>query len=1005
MSPSSSPLIGGPPPKASPTERTKFTFPSRSPPAFKSDVKTLPELPRRINRPSSTLKKLKTELDKSDKKAKKGKKDEEDEDADVIPFTVIRVSSSVSQVRPEIKVDGEQNEEEEQKEVIQLKTSKEPSKPNAKKETEKKKFPSRNRSPFLRPAAKFPEIKIAEVKTPSSILSRAREKKLNATKPPKISTRPTIRIRQPGKDYTVRPPIPRPTQARKQNTAKLSSVNTRPRTRPTIATKTPVVFTKIPFRENSIFVTSNQFVTRPTTESATTEATTAESKLETTSITSDSFRPLVAFTTSTTESSTEAEEEQTSISSDTFRARKPTVRLRPATPPAETTTAETNPATTSTTEDENYTPAASTTTPFSPTEESTTESTDLKEENRSSGAGRGSSRFQPNRAIQRLLGRRKPFLKRPKSPVEETTKASFINRFRSTSFTLEDEVIKESTTPSPDNDIFVPTRKSFLKRIRISTTEAPPRPTPFRRRNRFRSTRTPFVITSPDPLSNDISSTERIPDNDRSERLEDLMKKDKKVKKNRDEKKLVTIDYPFDIEENDFGEEDLDDFPDEEVSVLLESEKNKKRKGVIVKVPKKVEWNPTKTNNDASSTTSGPLVTPRPISRSTFTLGPQARSTLTTDAPPAVRFSSTTQLPPRARPTSRFSSSTADIPPRARPTSRFSISTTAAPRKARPTSRFATTVGNTVRIEQSTVAGPSTTPRSVRLGVARSSTERPAVPRSTTTADPNQVEEEDVTESFFITPFPALLDPAYDPCSISDACGPNAKCTPRGSEPVCSCPVGFSGIPRDGVPDPAHGCVRTPEKCVEQNSAFFLSNCPEGQSCVRSFCLPKCTKDQQCSLGERCVDGNCIKICFYDAHCLAGEFCEKTSTNGNNGVCLAGCRRDTNCPFGQICVDDKHGGKKCEDGCHFNNDCGVKTACVNHTCSDPCIGFSECGTNAVCEVVSHAPTCKCPSGFRELNSPYVACVPAKLNLARIECLKDSDCATGLDCIDWQCSPG
>ena len=30
---------------------------------------------------------------------------------------------------------------------------------------------------------------------------------------------------------------------------------------------------------------------------------------------------------------------------------------------------------------------------------------------------------------------------------------------------------------------------------------------------------------------------------------------------------------------------------------------------------------------------------------------------------------------------------------------------------------------------------------------------------------------------------------------------------------MCSCPSGFSGIPRDGLPDPAHGCVRTPERC------------------------------------------------------------------------------------------------------------------------------------------------------------------------------------------------
>ena len=33
--------------------------------------------------------------------------------------------------------------------------------------------------------------------------------------------------------------------------------------------------------------------------------------------------------------------------------------------------------------------------------------------------------------------------------------------------------------------------------------------------------------------------------------------------------------------------------------------------------------------------------------------------------------------------------------------------------------------------------------------------------------------------------------------------------------------------------------------------------------------------------------------------------------------------------------------------------------------------------------MSHAATCRCPEGLRELNSPYVACVPEGMNLARL----------------------
>ena len=77
-----------------------------------------------------------------------------------------------------------------------------------------------------------------------------------------------------------------------------------------------------------------------------------------------------------------------------------------------------------------------------------------------------------------------------------------------------------------------------------------------------------------------------------------------------------------------------------------------------------------------------------------------------------------------------------------------------------------------------------------------------------------------------------------------------------------------------------------------------------------------------------------------------------------------GCRRDTNCPFGQVCQIDSSSNTrgKCEPGCHFNNDCTMGTACINGNCTDPCIGFNECGANAICETVSHSATCKCPEG-------------------------------------------
>ena len=38
--------------------------------------------------------------------------------------------------------------------------------------------------------------------------------------------------------------------------------------------------------------------------------------------------------------------------------------------------------------------------------------------------------------------------------------------------------------------------------------------------------------------------------------------------------------------------------------------------------------------------------------------------------------------------------------------------------------------------------------------------------------------------------------------------------------------------------------------------------------------------------------------------------------------------------------------------------------CRDGQCRDPCQGFQECGTNAVCVPVNHLPTCKCPDGYK-----------------------------------------
>merc|ERR1719232_2387775 len=207
------------------------------------------------------------------------------------------------------------------------------------------------------------------------------------------------------------------------------------------------------------------------------------------------------------------------------------------------------------------------------------------------------------------------------------------------------------------------------------------------------------------------------------------------------------------------------------------------------------------------------------------------------------------------------------------------------------------------------------------------------------------------------------VESSYNPCEVTGSCGPNARCQAVNNQPTCSCPTGFSGIPRNGSPDPQHGCVRTPVGCGAGNNTLASTGCSGGHSCVRDVCLQECGTDTDCALGERCITETdssrrvdtrvCIKICFYDAHCLAGEYCEEN-------VCRPGCRSDSNCPFGQICGRGPEDSiRECEDGCHFSNDCPIGRECRDGQCSDPCEGFTECGTNAECVAVNHFPTCKC----------------------------------------------
>lgn len=46
-------------------------------------------------------------------------------------------------------------------------------------------------------------------------------------------------------------------------------------------------------------------------------------------------------------------------------------------------------------------------------------------------------------------------------------------------------------------------------------------------------------------------------------------------------------------------------------------------------------------------------------------------------------------------------------------------------------------------------------------------------------------------------------------------------------------------------------------------------------------------------------------------------------------------------------------------GCRSDSECSSSEACINGKCASPC----QCGAYALCDVVNHVPSCKCPPGY------------------------------------------
>jgi len=82
----------------------------------------------------------------------------------------------------------------------------------------------------------------------------------------------------------------------------------------------------------------------------------------------------------------------------------------------------------------------------------------------------------------------------------------------------------------------------------------------------------------------------------------------------------------------------------------------------------------------------------------------------------------------------------------------------------------------------------------------------------------------------------------------------------------------------------------------------------------------------------------------------------------NNGVCT--------------CLAEYQGDPYigCRPECVLNSDCPRDKACLRSKCVNPC-SLEACAQNAICEVISHIPMCRCPPGFE--GNALVQCQPVK----------------------------
>lgn len=253
-----------------------------------------------------------------------------------------------------------------------------------------------------------------------------------------------------------------------------------------------------------------------------------------------------------------------------------------------------------------------------------------------------------------------------------------------------------------------------------------------------------------------------------------------------------------------------------------------------------------------------------------------------------------------------------------------------------------------------------------------------------------------------------------DPCP--GTCGVGAKCTVVNHNPICSCPVRYTGDPFIRcqpiveVPvqnEPVNPCQPSP--CGPNAECRAVGDSPSC-SCLQGYigsppnCRPECVSNSECAYNLACIQQKCQdpcpNACGQNAECrvvnhapmcvcLPGyngdPFTQcilrqqdypvdqpqhpcSPSPCGSNAVC-----REQNGAGSCSCLPEYFGNpyEGCRPECVLNSDCASNRACIRNKCQDPCPG--TCGQNAECQVVNHLPLCTCFPGYT--GDPFRYCSP------------------------------